>query len=78
MKIKIYVGPVAPLIIKAEQLSSWQKHISFAFLTISERPKEILIEIVQQWSPQLNGDNTKPSFYTDENKCVNLREDRSC
>lgn len=39
---------------------------------------EILIEIVQQWSPLLNGDNAKPSFYTDENKCANLCEVHSC
>lgn len=39
---------------------------------------EILIEIAQQRSPQLNGDNAKLFFYTDENKCVNLCEVHSC
>lgn len=39
---------------------------------------EILIEIAQQWSPLLNGDNAKPSFYADENKCINLCEVHNC
>lgn len=39
---------------------------------------EVLIETAQQWSPLLNGDNAKPSFYTDEYKCINLCEVHSC